>query len=187
MREFKDIIKGLRAGRQLTQDELATELGLSRSAISMYERGEREPDFETLEDIADFFNVDMNYLTGWSEDPTNYDDPDLIATIPLTYMEACDGDVERAFKMMKAVEQDAAEEAKKATAITKEDECDIARDLEVILAELGAGDDLMFDGNPMTPEARESIMSALRLGLEAARAKNRVIKRQEKIEKEANT
>lgn len=30
----------------------------------MYERGEREPSFETLETIADFFNVDMNYLLG---------------------------------------------------------------------------------------------------------------------------
>lgn len=122
MREFKDIIKGLRAGRQLTQDELAAELGLSRSAISMYERGEREPDFETLEVIADFFNVDMNYLTGWSEDPTNYDDPDLIASIPLSYMEACGGDVERAFKMMKAVDRDAAEEAKeKSPTLTEKD------------------------------------------------------------------
>jgi len=34
----------------------------------MYERGEREPDFETLEAIADYFNVDMNYLTGWEDD-----------------------------------------------------------------------------------------------------------------------
>ena len=30
----------------------------------MYERGEREPNFETLELISDFFNVDMNYLLG---------------------------------------------------------------------------------------------------------------------------
>jgi repressor LexA len=30
----------------------------------MYERGEREPNFETLEAIADVFNVDMNYLLG---------------------------------------------------------------------------------------------------------------------------
>ena len=107
MREFKDVMKGLRAGRRLTQGELAEALGVSRSAISMYERGEREPDFETLETIADFFNVDMNYLTGWTDDPTNYDDPDLIASIPLSYMEACDGDVERAFKMMEAAHEDA--------------------------------------------------------------------------------
>ena len=48
-----------------------------------------------------------------------------------------------------------------------------ARDLEAIMAELEAGGDMMFDGDPMTPEARESIMSAMRLGLEAAKAKNK--------------
>ena len=41
------------------------------------------------------------------------------------------------------------------------------------MAELEAGGDMMFDGDPMTPEARESIMSAMRLGLEAAKAKNK--------------
>lgn len=33
----------------------------------MYENGDREPDFETLEVIADFFNVDMDYLMGRSD------------------------------------------------------------------------------------------------------------------------
>ncbi len=61
---FKDVFKKLRKEKQLTQSELATALGISRSAISMYENGEREPDLETLEAIADYFNVDMNQLTG---------------------------------------------------------------------------------------------------------------------------
>ena len=33
----------------------------------MYERGEREPNFETLETIADFFNCDLDYLLGKSD------------------------------------------------------------------------------------------------------------------------
>ena len=41
------------------------------------------------------------------------------------------------------------------------------------MADLEAGGDLMFDGDPMTPEARESIAAAMRLGLEAAKAKNK--------------
>lgn len=61
----------------------------------------------------------------------------------------------------------------KAPTLTKKDERDIARDLEAIMAELEAGGDMMFDGDPMTPKARESIMSAMRLGLEAAKAKNK--------------
>jgi transcriptional regulator with XRE-family HTH domain len=58
------MIKKLRNECHLTQEELATKLGLTRSTIGMYETGKREPDFETLEKIADFFNVNMNYLLG---------------------------------------------------------------------------------------------------------------------------
>lgn len=50
----------------MTQTELANALDISRSAVGMYENGEREPDFQTLEAIADFFNVDMNRLLGKS-------------------------------------------------------------------------------------------------------------------------
>ena len=59
---FKDMLKLLREERGLSQDELARLTQLSKSTISMYENGNREPKFETLEVIADFFNVDMNTL-----------------------------------------------------------------------------------------------------------------------------
>lgn len=49
---------------QLSQSELAEKLGVSTSRISMYEAGKREPDFETEEKIADFFNTDLNTLRG---------------------------------------------------------------------------------------------------------------------------
>ena len=39
-------------------------LDVSRSTVGMYETGGREPDFETMEAIADIFNVDMDYLMG---------------------------------------------------------------------------------------------------------------------------
>lgn len=70
MGNFKNVLKQLRLNNKWTQDELADRLGISRSAISMYERGEREPDFETLEMIADFFNIDMNYLHGMTDQTT---------------------------------------------------------------------------------------------------------------------
>lgn len=62
--DFKDMLKYLRSRDHLSQAELAAKLGVSKSTISMYEVGRREPDFETLETIADFFNVDMNFLLG---------------------------------------------------------------------------------------------------------------------------
>jgi len=61
---FAGNLKRLREKSDLTQDKLSRALGISISAISMYENGNREPDFETLELIADYYNVDMNYLLG---------------------------------------------------------------------------------------------------------------------------
>ena len=64
MATFKDMLKYLRNREHLSQSELADKLGVAKSTISMYEVGKREPDFETLESIADLFNVDMNFLLG---------------------------------------------------------------------------------------------------------------------------
>lgn len=61
---FKDVLKELRTQKHLTQEQLAQNVGLAKSTISMYENGKREPDLETLELFADYFNVDMNKLTG---------------------------------------------------------------------------------------------------------------------------
>ena len=64
MGNFQNIFKRLRTSSGLTQAEIAEKLGISRSTIGMYETGAREPDFETLEKIADFFNVDTDFLLG---------------------------------------------------------------------------------------------------------------------------
>ena len=64
MANFGSILKNLRTSRGITQGELATMLDVSRSTVGMYETGGREPDFETMEAIADIFNVDMDYLMG---------------------------------------------------------------------------------------------------------------------------
>lgn len=70
MASFKTIFKELRTNAGLTQQELSKSLGVSQSTITMWENGKRQPDIETLEGIADYFNVDMNYLTGVSESTT---------------------------------------------------------------------------------------------------------------------
>lgn len=80
MGNFSKVLKKLRTNRGYTQAELAKSLKISRSSVGMYESGEREPDFETLENIADFFNVDMNYLLGNDSKSTYYLDPE-VATI----------------------------------------------------------------------------------------------------------
>lgn len=64
MSDFKDMLKYLRTREGLSQLELSRKLGIAKSTISMYELGRREPDFETLESLCDFFNVDMKFIMG---------------------------------------------------------------------------------------------------------------------------
>ena len=69
MSAFSEILVKLRKQDELTQVEAARRMGISRSALGMYETGKREPDFETLELLADFYNVDMNTLVGGGKIP----------------------------------------------------------------------------------------------------------------------
>ena len=70
MPKFSERLRQLRNERGISQQTLANSLGdISKSSINMYERGEREPGLETLEAIADFFNVDIDFLLGKSDIP----------------------------------------------------------------------------------------------------------------------
>lgn len=79
MGNFQTVLKSLRKSNGLTQDELAKVLKVSRSTIGMYENGSREPDYETLEAIADYFNVDIDYLLGRTLKTTKIIKPQTIA------------------------------------------------------------------------------------------------------------
>ena len=73
MAKLSQRLKSLRHEAGLSQQELATQLKcVSKSSINMYERGEREPGLETTEAIADFFNVDLDYLYGRTEIKNRY-------------------------------------------------------------------------------------------------------------------
>lgn len=79
MAQFDKILKLLRSEKNMSQQELADALGISKSAINMYERGERQPKFEILEQIADYFNVDMDYLLGRTSKTTKVINPNTLA------------------------------------------------------------------------------------------------------------
>lgn len=64
MSEFKDIIKKLRNEKNMSQAELASELGISNSSVAMWEIGRRYPGKEIYEQLADLFNVDIDFLYG---------------------------------------------------------------------------------------------------------------------------
>ena len=69
---FKDRLKQLREARGLNQVDLGKIIDKSKSTISMYENGRRTPTFETQEALADFFNVDLDYLRGRSDIPSKH-------------------------------------------------------------------------------------------------------------------
>ena len=68
---FGQTLYKLRTSHNVTQAELSEYFKISKSLISMYERDKRKPNFEILEGIADFFNVDMNTLHGVNIDNQN--------------------------------------------------------------------------------------------------------------------
>ncbi len=55
-------IEELRKRKELTQDELAKALNMTRSNLNMWELGERELKARDLQDIADYFGVTTDYL-----------------------------------------------------------------------------------------------------------------------------
>jgi transcriptional regulator with XRE-family HTH domain len=64
-------LKKLRKDKNLTQAELSLRLSISRSSLSLYEINKREPDSVTINKIADFFEVSLDYLYGRSSDSFN--------------------------------------------------------------------------------------------------------------------
>ena len=64
-------------------------------------------------------------------------------------------------------------ETQKTPALNKKDERDIAKTLGQLKETLENEEGLMFDGNPMTDEAKESILAAMKLGVQAAKLKNK--------------
>ncbi|MCL2165487.1 MAG: helix-turn-helix domain-containing protein [Oscillospiraceae bacterium] len=57
-----EILKGLISEKNMTQKQLANCLNISASTLGNYIQCVREPDFEMLRSIADFFGVSIDYL-----------------------------------------------------------------------------------------------------------------------------
>lgn len=71
---LKDKLKALRLKADLTQSELAKEVELPQSCISLWEKGSREPNLSGIKKLAEFFNVTTDYLL----DLTNEQKEDII-------------------------------------------------------------------------------------------------------------
>ena len=63
-------LKQERQKRNLTQADMALKLGMKRSTYSLYESGMREPNIDSLQEIASKLKITMDELIGWEKDKT---------------------------------------------------------------------------------------------------------------------
>ena len=64
MAKFQERIRNLRIDSQITMDELAKVLGVSKSRINMWENAGTVPKEDILVKISKYFNVSIDYLLG---------------------------------------------------------------------------------------------------------------------------
>jgi len=67
MNKFKIRVKELRLSENLTQEQFGKIFGCNKTAVSKWENGTTEPDFNTLIKIAGYFKESVGYLLGTEE------------------------------------------------------------------------------------------------------------------------
>lgn len=61
---FGHMLQQLRESMKFSQAALSKKLGVAQSTVGMWESGKREPDYDTLMQIANYFHVPVDYLLG---------------------------------------------------------------------------------------------------------------------------
>jgi transcriptional regulator with XRE-family HTH domain len=64
MHNFPSTLKTLREERNLSQQTVANNIGISQQAYGLYERGKREPNLETLVKLSYYFKTSVDFLLG---------------------------------------------------------------------------------------------------------------------------
>ncbi len=116
----------------VTPYRVSKEAGVTQTALSNWKTGRSTPTTKTLQKIADYFGVTIDYL------------------------------------MTGEVTEENSEKS-----LTPKDEKDIEKILEQTREQLMNQEGLMFDGDPASPEAIDSILSAMQIGMELAKKKNK--------------
>lgn len=125
-----EVFEQLLQKNNVTSYKVAKEAGVTQTALSNWKSGRSTPTTKTLQKIADYFGVTIDYLMTGGES-----------------------------------------EAKEPQLKPKDE-----KDIKNILAsteQLLRQEGLMFDGDPASPEAIDSILSAMKIGMEMAKKKNK--------------
>lgn len=67
MDTFAERIKELRQERGLSQEALGAMIGVSKYSIHTYEKGKNYPEMKSFMALAEYFQVSLDYLAGWSD------------------------------------------------------------------------------------------------------------------------
>lgn len=70
---FGDRLRSLREAKGLTQQKVADDLNIKRENLSNYERSKREPDYEMLKKLADYYGVSRSYILGETDQKHYWD------------------------------------------------------------------------------------------------------------------
>jgi len=124
--KYGDRLKRLRESKKLSQQQLADKLNINRSTYARYELNKTQPDYETLQKLAEFYNVSIDYI--------------------LTGVD---------------------------TKLTEKDERDIAKRMEKIKQDLAADGGLSFYGEPLSEEAKQSLLEAMEFAVRQAQRINK--------------
>lgn len=152
MNEMYNRIESLCKERGINITQMCRDAGIPRGNLTDLKKGRTAAlSTKSLGKISAYFAVSLDYLLGNVSDPFFHLDNDRILQEINSYED----------------------EDPAASSLTAKDKRDIARDLERIMEVLDTAGDLQFDGDPMSDEARESIRAAMKLGLEAAKVKNK--------------
>ena len=78
-------LKELRKTYGVSQEKLSKELSVSRSTVAMWESEKSQPDNNTLQKLADYFNVSVDYILGRTDDMNQNPGEENISFDDFTY------------------------------------------------------------------------------------------------------
>ena len=135
-----------------------------REGLEIAEKGEVDLPLSKIEAFADALNVEPSELMGdtWEDD--------VINSSRLDVAEHFDGDP---FLIAKAMEAEKNDALSNQPELNKRDSKQIEEILQQTKDKLTSQEGLMFDGDPASPEAIESILNAMEIGMEMAKKKNK--------------
>ena len=87
--------------------------GISKSTISSWNTKKTFPKGDTVAAVADALGVSSDYLLGRTDDPTDYSNGDVIASLAGPVLDEFDGDAKRAANFQRAVAEDATKDRRR--------------------------------------------------------------------------